>query len=166
MPAGSGTFAGFTASATQTDSSTSLIMPGGDLNELTYLMSLSVMVSSAATAASSAGIASASKSSHSFFTAPAASPFLAASATSSSTAAFLGSTTSTFSRCTFSMSSSVSATVLMRLGFNAVSSSCISRTASAVNASFSKPTSYRRLAPLTASRCFASNEVNMLRSSR
>ena len=158
--------AGLTASATHTDSSTNLIIAGGLLNELTYLMSLSVMVSSAATAASSAGMASASRSSHSFFTAPAASPFLAASATSSSTAAFFGSTTSTFSRCTFSMSSSVSATVLIRLGLSAVSSSCMSLTASAVKASFSRPTSYLRFALETASLCLANNEVNMLSSSR
>ena len=67
-------------------------------------------------AAFSAGIASARRSSHSFFTAPASSPFLEAAATSISTAAFLGSTTSAFSRLTFSISSSVSCHRLDQVG--------------------------------------------------
>ena len=166
MPAGSGIFAGLTSRATHTASMTSFTAAGGFLNDCTSLISSFLMVSSASMAAFSAGIASARRSSHSFFTAPASSPFLEAAATSISTAAFLGSTTSAFSRLTFSISSSVSATVLIRLGLSAVSSSCIVFTASAVNASFSRPTSYRFFAELTTSRWRVSNDVNIVRSSR
>ena len=166
MPAGSGTFAGFTSSATHTASITSFTAAGGFLKVCTSLMSAGLMVSSAAIAALSAGMASASKSSHSFFTAPASSPFFAASATSMSTAAFFGSTTSAFSFCTLAMSSSVSATVFINSGLSAVSSSCMSFTASAVDASFSRPTSYRRFAEDTMSRCLVSSDVNIVSSSR
>ena len=120
---------------------TVLIVAGGFLKLCTSLMSAGLIVSRAARAAFSTGIASARSASHSVLMALAAAPFFSASATSASTMAALGSTTSVFSLATLASSSSVSATVLIRLGFRAVSSSCIAETWSAVLPSFSRPIS-------------------------
>ena len=140
LPDSSLPLAGFWSSTTQIASMTSLMAAGGLPSFLMYVMSASLIVSSADSASLRMGMATARSASHSSLIALAAAAFSCAFFSSWPTMAALGSTTSFFSRAIFSISASTSATVTTSCGCSATSSACMLATCSADDCSFSRPT--------------------------
>ena len=136
--AGSATRSGFSPSMTQMAAITIFTFSGGDFMVFTDAMSAGEMVSSACRAASSAGIATARSSAHSFFTAATFSASAFAMAASREMTARVSSTPGSRASITF-ISSAVSRWLCCSDGCSAFSSRCISFTCSVANSSLSRP---------------------------